>query len=179
MTDFLRFHVAALLLALGATVHAAQPDTPTPPVDAAARCQVWQRELDFARSVAEHDPVAFAEHLHPRTAFGVGRKATVGRAVVTAEWQGILDGSAVALAWYPDVVTVGGDGRTAYSSGPTLYLDPKTGAARRGRFGSVWQRDADGAWRVIFDDGIKPEPADDTAVRAFHDERRAAVWSVD
>jgi rhamnogalacturonyl hydrolase YesR len=31
----------------------------------------------------------------------------------------------------------------------------------------VWQQEADGAWRVIFDDGNRPEPADEAAVRAF------------
>lgn len=150
-----------------------------PAMDAVAaepspRCQVWQRELDFARAVARHDAAAFAEHLHPLTAFGVGRQATVGREQVTREWQGIIDGSALKLEWYPEVVTVGGDGDTAYSSGPSLYQDPKTGAYRRGRFGSVWQRDTDGAWRVIFDDGIRPEPVDAAAVQAFRDGSAAA-----
>ena len=140
----------------------------------ASRCEVWQRELDFARSVARHDRAAFAALVHPRAAFGVSRKPTLGREAIVAEWQGIIDGSALTLEWYPDVVTVGGDGNTAYSSGPALYRDPQTGAYRHGRFGSVWQRDTDGAWRVIFDDGLKPQPADAVAVAAFREGRRTA-----
>jgi ketosteroid isomerase-like protein len=177
MTGFRHWLAAGVLMALGA--HAAAGESQAPPAvpELSARCEVWQRELGFARAVAEHDAVAFAEYLHPRTAFGVGRTATVGRAEVTAQWQNIIDGRAVKLEWYPDVVTVGGDGRTAYSSGPTLYVDPKTGQARRGRFGSVWQRDHDGVWRVIFDDGNHPEPVDDAAVRAFHEGRRTTVCS--
>jgi ketosteroid isomerase-like protein len=133
------------------------------------RCQVWQRELGFARSVADHDPVAFAGFLAANTAFGVSREPTIGREAVTREWQGIIDGTALKLEWYPAVVTVGGDGRTAYSSGPALYQDPKTGTYRHGRYGSVWQREADGVWRLIFDDGIRPEPADAAAVQAFRE----------
>lgn len=133
------------------------------------RCQVWQRELGFARSVADHDPVAFAGFLAANAAVGVSREPTVGRDAVTREWQGIIDGSALKLEWYPAVVTIGGDGRTAYSSGPALYQDPKTGAYRHGRYGSVWQREADGEWRLIFDDGIRPEPADAAAVQAFRE----------
>ena len=140
---------------------AASPDSP--------HCQVWQRELGFAKSVADHDPVAFASFLAANTAFGVSRVPTIGRDTVTREWRGIIDGSALKLEWYPAVVTVGGDGRTAYSSGPALYQDPKTGAYRHGRYGSVWQREQDGEWRMIFDDGIRPEPADAAAVRAFRD----------
>ena len=170
MTHFGRIAALAVLLALGAGVHAS---------DAAAspRCEVWQREISFARSVADHDAVAFAGHLHPQAAFGVGRKPTVGRDAIVREWQGIIDGSALGLEWYPDVVTIGGDGRTAYSSGPSLYIDPKTGATRLGRFGSVWQRGDDGVWRVIFDDGIRPEPADAAAVQAFQQGRSQACSS--
>lgn len=139
------------------------PDSP--------RCQVWQRELGFAKSVADHDPVAFAGFLAANAAVGVSREPTIGREAVTREWQGIIDGSALKLEWYPVVVTIGGDGGTAYSSGPALYQDPKTGAYRHGRYGSVWQREADGEWRLIFDDGIRPEPADAAAVQAFREGR--------
>jgi ketosteroid isomerase-like protein len=177
MTGFRRWLVAGVFAASTTCALASETQALPSVAEAAARCEVWQRELGFARSVAEHDAVAFAEYLHPRTAFGVGGKATVGQAEVAAQWQNIIDGSAVKLEWYPDVVTVGGDGRTAYSSGPTLYVDPKTGQARRGRFGSVWQRDLEGVWRVIFDDGNRPEPADDAAVRAFHEGRRTAICS--
>jgi ketosteroid isomerase-like protein len=136
------------------------------------RCAVWARELGFAQSVADHDAKAFAEHLHSNAVFGVGSKPTRGRDAITREWAGIIDGSAVKLAWYPAIVTVGGDGATAYSSGPALFEDPKTGATSLSRFGSVWQRGADGVWRVIFDDGTRPAPADAAAVKAFHDGRR-------
>lgn len=139
------------------------------PAKGDARCEVWARELAFARSVAEHDAKAFAELLHANAAFGVTRGPTTGRENIVREWQGIIDGSALKLEWYPDLVTVGGDGSVVFSSGPALYQDPKTGAYRHGRFGSVWQRDTDGAWRVVFDDGLKPEPADEAQVKAFRD----------
>lgn len=148
--------------ASGAEV-ASSPDSP--------RCQVWQRELGFARSVADHDPVAFAGFLAANAAFGVSREPILGREAVVKAWQGIIDGSALKLEWYPAVVTIGGDGRTAYSSGPALYQDPKTGAYRHGRYGSVWQREQDGEWRLVFDDGIRPEPADAVAVKAFREGR--------
>jgi ketosteroid isomerase-like protein len=140
---------------------------PSAPAADTARCQVWQRELSFAKSVADHDASAFAEHLHPQAAFGVERQPSIGREKIAEEWRGIIDGSAIKLEWYPDRVTVGGDGRTAFSTGPALYQDPATGKFRHGRFRSVWQQEADGAWRVIFDDGNRPEAADEAAVQAF------------
>ena len=63
MTHFGRIAALAVLLAPLAGVHAS---------DAAAspRCEVWQREISFARSVADHDAVAFAGHLHPHVSLG-------------------------------------------------------------------------------------------------------------
>jgi ketosteroid isomerase-like protein len=158
------------LVSLALLAGAAQSAPPDPRQQ--AECAVWQRELSFAQSVADHDARAFAAHLHPDAAFGVSRRATRGRDAITAEWAGLIDGSALKLSWYPAVVTLGGDGRTAYSSGPALYEDPRTGEARLGRFGSVWQRGEDGVWRVLFDDGIPPQKADAAAVQRFHEGRR-------
>lgn len=166
MAQFRRIAGIAALAVCSSSVLAAESTASAPTADS-ARCQVWQRELSFAKSVADHDGAAFAEHVHPQAAFGVERQPSVGRDKIVAEWQGIIDGSAIKLEWYPDLVTVGGDGRTAFSTGPALYQNPATGAYRHGRFRSVWQQQADGAWRVIFDDGNRPEPADEAAVQAF------------
>ena len=168
MTTLVR-HSFTLVLALAAGQAGAAP------ADSArqAECAVWQRELSFARSVADHDATAFAQHLHPEAAFGVSQKPTRGREAITREWTPLIEGTALKLSWYPAVVTLGGDGRTAYSSGPALYEDPKTGEARIGRFGSVWHRSDEGVWQVLFDDGVAPQKADAAAVQRFHDGRKA------
>ena len=101
-------------------------------------------------------------------AFGVSRTPTRGRDAITREWMPLIQGTTLKLSWYPAVVTLGGDGRTAYSSGPALYEDPKTGESRIGRFGSVWHRGDDGVWRVLFDDGVSPQKADAAAIRPEH-----------
>ena len=138
-----------------------------------ARCAVWNRELAFAASVTAHDAKAFADHLQVDAVFGVnGPQPTRGREAIVAEWKGIIDGSAIELRWYPDTVSVAGDGRIAYSSGPALFRDPKSGAYHHSRFGSVWQMGEDGQWRVVFDGGSRPQPADEGAVKAFEAGRR-------
>ena len=138
-----------------------------------ARCAVWNRELGFAASVAAHDAKDFADHVQADAVFGVnGPQPTRGREAIVAEWKGIIDGSAVELRWYPDTVSVAADGRTAYSSGPALFRDAKSGSYHHSRFGSVWQLGEDGQWRVIFDGGSRPQQADEAAVKAFEAGRR-------
>lgn len=155
-------------LALILLAPAALAVAPPTPYDV-ARCEVWARELSFAQSVADHDPAAFAAHLHPFAVFGVTREPPLrGDREIAEAWKGIVDGSAVELWWYPDRVNAGGDADIVASSGPALYRNVKTGAYRIGRFSSVWQRGEDGVWRVVFDDGLEQQPADAAQVAAFH-----------
>lgn len=163
-------HVPAVLsLALLLQAAPARADNAT---SEQARCEVWARELGFAKTVVDHDAKAFTDFVHADAVFGVGSEPTRGRDAILAQWQGLIAGTRLELRWYPDTVSVGGDGRTAYSSGPALYRSVKDGSTRLGRFGSVWQKDRDGQWRVIFDDGINPVAADAAAVQAFEAGKR-------
>ena len=170
MTIGLRLSCLCLLAALSAGARAAEESAAA----GDARCAVWARELGFADALVRHDASAFAGFLHADAVFGVGHEPTRGREAILADWMPLIEGKALELRWYPERVSVGGDGRTAYSSGPALYRNPKDGSHRLGRFGSVWQRDADGQWRVIFDDGIRPTPIDEAGVKAFEMGRRDA-----
>ncbi len=169
---YLRTILATCLVAgfaLPSPAAAQQPAAPGPRLSA-AECEVWARELGFAQSVAGHDAAAFREHLHEDVVFGAqSPEPQRGRDAVLAAWAGILDGSAVVLRWYPTRVVLDGSGELAYSSGPALY--EKTGTQgpeyRLGAFQSVWRRDGDGAWRVVFDDGIRPQPATAQEAEAF------------
>lgn len=130
-----------------------------PPAFAAttAECEVWNRELSFAKAVADHDAAAFAEHLLDDSVFiGGNDQPTAGRDAIAKEWAGLVAGQGVALQWYPEHVHVAGDGRVALSRGP--YWMESTGPDGQphhvaGRFISTWLRDADGTWHVAFDGG--------------------------
>jgi ketosteroid isomerase-like protein len=167
---------AAFALFLSAPAFA-QPATPTPSLSA-AECEVWARELGFARSVAEHDASAFAGFLAEGAVFGAKRpQPRRGRDAVVAAWAGLVAGKELRLSWYPAMVAIGGEPDIAYSSGPALYEDLAPDARQRfliGGFQSIWHRDADGAWRVLFDDGIDPRPASEAEVAAFESGRREA-----
>lgn len=139
----------------------------------ADECAVWQRELSFARSVAERDAAGFASHLGENAAFGASTREPIrGREAIARQWAGIVEGKRTVLRWYPTRVTISpGAPDTAWSSGPSLFevLDPKAkDRFHIGAFHSVWHRDADGVWRVLFDDGVQPRPATAEEVAAFH-----------
>lgn len=109
-------------------------------------------------------------------AFGASTpEPTRGRVAIVKRWTGLIEGKRVLLRWYPTrVIMAAGVADTAWSSGPSLFevLDPK--AKDRyllGAFHSVWHKDTDGVWRVLFDDGVEPRPASAMEVTAFESGR--------
>lgn len=173
-----RAGMALFFVLASATAVAGQPPgKPVPAVQLSGEeCGVWARELSFARSVAEHDAVAFASHVEADAAFGAsGPEPTRGRDEITRRWGAIIDGKRVRLDWYPTRTTIGGVGDIAWSSGPSLFEDPDPKAEHRYRIGdfhSVWHRGADGQWRVLFDDGSEPRPVSEAEAVAFREGRR-------
>ena len=109
--------------------------------------QVFAAESAFARTLAARDSQAFTTYVAVDAVF-FGRRGTLqGRAAVEAGWQPLFEGPAAPFSWSPQVVEVLESGTLALSSGPVR--DP-TGR-QIGTFNSIWRRDADGQWRVVFD----------------------------
>ena len=136
-------------------------------------CTVWQREQSFAGSVANHDAAGFAGHVAENAAFGASSLQPVrGREAIVKRWASLIEGKQTRLHWYPTRVTMAPDvAGVAWSSGPSLFevLDPKAkDKYLLGNFHSVWHKDDDGVWRVLFDDGVEPRPATAAEVSAFH-----------
>ena len=165
-----------------ASPHAAEP------TDArqAAECAVWARELSFADTVARQDLEGFAEHVHPQGVFSASERPEgrlVGRDAILQGWGPIVGGHHMTIRWYPTSTVASPDGTVVWSSGPALVISrsrsiggvPPTYSI--GAFHSVWARDDDGVWRVIFDDGVEPVLATPEQVADFEGERPAACPS--
>jgi ketosteroid isomerase-like protein len=103
----------------------------------------------FAATMAARDSVAFARFLAPDAIF-FGEKAVLrGRAAVVEGWARFFAGPEAPFSWRPEKVEVLDSGTLALSTGPVL--DP--GGRQIGTFNSIWRREGDGSWRVVFDKG--------------------------
>jgi ketosteroid isomerase-like protein len=172
---------AVLLAACAATTVAAQapPAPPPDPVHTDAECEVWARELSFADALAAHDQAAFAEHVHPQAAFGVSRPEPLRtRDTIAEAWRGLVEGEGTRLLWYPTRTTISpANPDIAWSTGPALFENLAPDAEpryTRSQYTSLWMRDADGTWRVLFDDGTHPRPVTEAEAAAFRAGRRDA-----
>jgi ketosteroid isomerase-like protein len=115
------------------------------------REQVRKTEIAFAKTMADRDHAAFVGFLADETVF-LGRTVRRGKAQVADAWQAFYQGKQAPFSWEPDAVEVLDSGTLALSSGPVR--DPS--GQRVGTFNSVWRREKDGKWRIVFDKGCPP-----------------------
>jgi ketosteroid isomerase-like protein len=64
-------------------------------------------------------------------------------------WRELFAGPAAPFSWKPEKVEVLASGALAHSSGPVR--DAK--GRQIGNFNSIWRREPDGTWLVVFDKG--------------------------
>lgn len=104
----------------------------------AARAQVVNARLAFVEFLAP-DAILFTPFAAP--AFPRLRES--------ADW-------AVNIQWWPAAAAISGAGDLGYTTGPAEYRRvPKEPPVGYGHYTSVWQRQADGRYRVLIDLGIE------------------------
>ncbi len=114
-----------------------------------AAAEVEAREIAFAKTMAGRDLDAFLTFVSPEAIFFNGNEPLRGRDVIARGWAPFFEGAAAPFSWHPDVVEVLESGRLALSSGPVRGASGE----EVGRFNSIWRKEADGQWRVVFDKG--------------------------
>ncbi len=111
--------------------------------------QVRDAENGFAATMAARDHKAFATFIADDAIFFGGEKATRGKAAVVESWKGLYVKPEAPFSWRSETVEVLESGKLAHSSGPVL--NPK--GERVGTFNSIWRREGNGKWKVVFDKG--------------------------
>jgi ketosteroid isomerase-like protein len=139
-----------VLLALAvALLPASLPAQAPPAVLSALTRQVFVAESSFAATMANRDSVAFAGFIASDAVFFGEKAVQRGKAAVVERWDRFFAGPEAPFSWRPEKVEVLDSGGLALSTGPVL--DP---AGRQiGTFNSIWRRESDGSWRVVFDKG--------------------------
>jgi ketosteroid isomerase-like protein len=144
-----------MVLALGAVaLVVAGPAASETTAELAA--QVRAAETAFAATMAGRDLASFGSFVADEALFFGRRGVLRGRPAVVDGWKPFFDGPKAPFSWAPETVEVLDSGTLALSSGPVYDPDGKV----TGTFSSIWRRDADGRWRVLFDKGcpVCPDP---------------------
>lgn len=155
----------ALLLALGlAPGCGGAPPVPTAEEQAARRAQdresVMQADRDFNDATAREGIEGWVRHFAPDgRQIGPGEMPT-GHDAIRAYMGPFFDGTR-RLTWDPDHAEVSDDGTMGWTTGRyTSALIDSNGVETprgKGRYVSIWRREAGGPWRLVCDLG-NPDP---------------------
>ena len=115
----------------------------------ALEAEMRATEIAFAQTMADRDFTAFESFLAPDTIFVAGERVLRGSDAVAAAWKPLFDGAQAPFSWAPATVAVQDGGQLALSSGPVFDASGN----QNGVFNSIWRREPDGSWKIIFDKG--------------------------
>ena len=121
--------------------------------------EVRQAEIAYAKAFADRDQTKFFAMMADDAVFLSPVRSLRGKEQVRARWSRFFEGPQPPFAWGPERVEVTADGKIGLSFGP--IVDPM--GVHAGNYASVWQKQADGSWKVIFDGpGSGPAPLPET-----------------
>jgi ketosteroid isomerase-like protein len=141
---------ASVGLALGAVLVFASTPEPSAAQFAGPEAQeVRAREEAFAKTMADRDFEAFLTFIAPEAVFFSGDAPLRGRQAIGEAWEGYFEGDRAPFSWRPDLVQALETGGLALSSGPVLNAAGEV----VGRFNTIWRKERDGQWLVVFDKG--------------------------
>jgi pimeloyl-ACP methyl ester carboxylesterase/ketosteroid isomerase-like protein len=108
---------------------------------------VRNAEMAFAKAFADRDQAKFFSLVLDDATFLGGLSTLAGKNRVVERWSKFFGSSPAPFSWTPERVAMNAAGTIGLSTGPVFGADGK----QVGNFSSVWVRQADGSWKVLFD----------------------------
>ena len=150
----LAFRIACYGLALLALGCSQQPPAPA---DTRAADEATIRDTDIAWSKAAEAKdlnATVAPYADDASAFAPNAPIATGKQAITQMWTGIFQAPGAAVSWEPVKVEVARSGDLGYAHG-TYQLTMNDPAGKpltdRGKYVTVWKKQADGSWKVVAD----------------------------
>ena len=122
--------------------------------------EVRAAELAFSKKFEQRDFDGFFAMVAEDAVFNGRNRTLTGRKAIIEGWSGLLKSPKPIMTWGPDRTVVNGDGTIGLSYGPIFEYESGRHA---GYYSSVWQKQKDGSWKVIFDG--PGSPASDVGVK--------------
>ena len=145
------------LLAVGVmNVRAQRPDP-----NLAAVAAIMKADADFNQAVADRNVNRFLSFIAEGATFNGGTPGEIrGRDAIAKDWAPFFEPSGPRLTWKPTKAEVLGAGDLGYSVGASEFRTTAgtQTTVRRGNYLTVWRKQADGAWRVVYDTGSTFKP---------------------
>ncbi len=148
--------------ALAGLLWPARPLYAQAPVTDPAVQQIMKADADFADAVASRNRERFLSFIAETTTFNGGTPGEIhGRDAVLEEWADFFAPDGPTLSWMPTHGEVIGAGDLGYTVGTSTSRSKNAAgvvAERHGSYLTVWRKQRDGRWMVVFDTGSTLPP---------------------
>src|SRR5205823_2159477 len=123
----------------------------------AAAAQIVKADTEFAKSVAERNRERFLSFIADVTTFSGGTANELrGKDAVWNAWADFFAPGGPTLTWAPSKGEVIGAGEIGYTTGQAVLRAPGPDGKiteRHTQYITVWKKQGDGSWKVVFDTG--------------------------
>ena len=116
---------------------------------ASSEADISAIETAFAQTMADRDFAAFGRYIDEEAVFLNAGRVLRGRTAILEFWKKQYAAPAAPFSWGPDLVGLLASGDLANTEGWVKDADGAVFA----RFYSVWRRNRDGEWKIVFDNG--------------------------
>jgi pimeloyl-ACP methyl ester carboxylesterase/ketosteroid isomerase-like protein len=106
---------------------------------------VRKSEIAFAKAFADHDQAAF--FVLDDATFLAPRRTMAGKPAIIERWSRYFASPEPPFSWGPDRVAINAAGTIGETAGPVFNAEGR----HIGNFNSIWVKQPDGTWKVLFD----------------------------
>lgn len=163
MPSLSRSGFVCAVLALAACAPQAQaPPTPPPDTRAADEAAIHTAVKEWSASAQAKDAAKFASfYAEDATIMFEGAVDVSGKAAISEAIGGMMQDPNFALSFEANKVVAARSGDLAYETGTysmTMSDAKKRPSTQQGNYVVVWQKQADGAWKVVVDTPVSDPP---------------------
>ncbi|HEX9161685.1 MAG TPA: alpha/beta fold hydrolase [Thermoanaerobaculia bacterium] len=108
---------------------------------------VANAERSFAKAFADRDQAKFFSFVLDDSTFVSQMRTLRGKKEIVDRWSRFFASPQAPFSWAPERVTTNAAGTIGLSTGPVFDGD----AHRVGDYSSVWVKQPDGSWKILFD----------------------------
>ncbi len=84
-----------------------------------------------------------------------------GKESFLAGWKEAYGVPGLSVRWKPEVARISDDGTLGFTLGSYHATQTDNGVTKSvgtGKYATIWRRQSDGSWKVVFDTGVKDAP---------------------
>lgn len=119
--------------------------------------EVRNVEIAFAKAFADQNAAKFFSYVADDATFLAARVTLVGKSEIVRRWTPFFSEKVAPFTWHPERVYVNAAGNIGLSTGPVFDKDGN----QAGIYSSIWQKNANGEWKILFDGPGSSSPVDE------------------